>query len=118
AGEPKGRGAGREDVGRNLRAGLAFGLGVTLAMAALASAGGCSIQRVAVRSLGDMLASGDSTYASDDDPELIEAALPFGLKLIDGLLEQQPEHRGLLLAASRGYLLYAHAFVAIPAEQA
>lgn len=78
---------------------------------------GCSIQRYAINSLGDMLASGDSIYASDDDPELIAEALPFGLKLIEGLLAEQPEHPELLLAAARGYVLYAYAFVAIPAER-
>jgi predicted anti-sigma-YlaC factor YlaD len=84
----------------------------------LALLGGCSIQRYAISSVGDILASGDSVYETDNDPELIEEALPFGLKLIESLLAEQPKHRGLLLAAARGYLLYSYAFVAIPAEQA
>src|SRR5690606_8696133 len=44
-------------------------------------------------------------------------ALPFGLKLLDGLLVRQPANRDLLLAAARGYALYTHAFVALPAER-
>ncbi|HEX6998067.1 MAG TPA: TRAP transporter TatT component family protein [Gammaproteobacteria bacterium] len=88
------------------------------ALAALAACvAGCSVQRLAVRSVGDMLASGDSIFTSDADPELVADALPFALKLLDGLIAEQPEHRGLLLAAARGYLLYAYAFVALPAEQ-
>jgi predicted anti-sigma-YlaC factor YlaD len=57
-------------------------------------------------------------YETENDPALVAEALPFGLKLIDSLLAEQPDHRGLLLAAARGYLLYGYAFVGVPAEQA
>lgn len=80
--------------------------------------GGCSIQRYAINSIGDMLASGGSVFESDDDPELIAEALPFSLKLLDSLLQEQPDHRGMLLVAARGYLLYGYAFVGIAAEEA
>ena len=79
---------------------------------------GCSVKRYAINTLGDMLASGDSVFVTDDDPVLISEALPFSLKLLESLLAEEPEHRGLLLAAGRGYLLYTYAFVHIPAEQA
>jgi predicted anti-sigma-YlaC factor YlaD len=69
--------------------------------------GGCSIRQSAVNMLGDALSGGGGAYASDDDPELIGAALPFGLKLFESLLEVSPDHRGLLLAASRGFTAYA-----------
>lgn len=65
-----------------------------------------------------MLASGGTVFLSDDDPILVSEALPFSLKLIESLLAEEPEHVGLLLAASRGYLLYTYAFVHLPAEQA
>jgi predicted anti-sigma-YlaC factor YlaD len=81
------------------------------------SLGGCSIQRLAMRSVGDALASSDSVFQTDDDPVLIGQALPFSLKLIESLLADQPDHRGLLLAATRGYLLYSYAYVDIPAEE-
>jgi predicted anti-sigma-YlaC factor YlaD len=80
--------------------------------------GGCSIQRFAINSIGDMLSSGGSVFESDDDPDLIAEALPFSLKLLDSLLQEQPEHRGMLLTAARGYLLYGYAFVGIAAEEA
>ena len=41
--------------------------------------------------VGDALSSGDSVYETDDDLELVGAALPFGLKLTESLLAQSPE---------------------------
>ena len=80
-------------------------------------ASGCSINRLAVDKVGDALAGGGGTYATDDDPELVGAALPFGLKLIESLLAQSPEHRGMLSAAASGYTQYAYGFVQLPAER-
>ena len=79
---------------------------------------GCSIRRLAVNRLGDALAQSGTTYASDDDPQLVREALPFALKLIESLLEQSPRHRGLLLAAAGGFTQYAHAFVQQDADEA
>jgi predicted anti-sigma-YlaC factor YlaD len=73
---------------------------------------------IAVDTLGDMLASGDSVFTEDDDIELIGEALPFSLKLVESLLAESPDHRGLLLAAARGYVLYSYAYVHFAAEQA
>jgi predicted anti-sigma-YlaC factor YlaD len=72
---------------------------------------GCSIQRLAVNSLGNALARGGSVYARDDDPELIREATPFGLKTIESLLEEAPRHQGLLFAAVSGFTQYGYAFV-------
>jgi predicted anti-sigma-YlaC factor YlaD len=77
---------------------------------------GCSLQRFAVNRLSDALASGSSVYATDDDPELVAAALPFGLKTIESLLLQSPHHRGLLLAATSGFTQYSYAFVQTRAD--
>ena len=68
--------------------------------------------------LGNMLASSGSTFTSDEDPELVEAAIPFGLKLYEGLLAESPKHTGLLLAAASGFTEYAYAFVDVKAEEA
>jgi predicted anti-sigma-YlaC factor YlaD len=72
---------------------------------------GCSIRRVAINKIGNMLASGGNTFTSDDDPELVEAAIPFGLKLYESLLAESPKHTGLLLAAAQGFTEYSYAFV-------
>jgi predicted anti-sigma-YlaC factor YlaD len=88
------------------------------AMAALALApAGCSLKRLAINTLGDALSESGATYASDDDPELVAEALPFALKLIESILEQSPEHRGLLTAAASGFTQYAYAFVDLEADR-
>src|SRR5439155_6103917 len=51
------------------------------------------------------------------DPELIRAAAPFSLKLIESLLADNPGHRGLHLAATRGFTQYAYAFLQQEAEE-
>ena len=35
---------------------------------------GCSIKKVAINKLGNALASGGTTFTSDEDPELVRAA--------------------------------------------
>ena len=83
----------------------------------LAAASGCSIKKIAVNKLGDSLASGGTTFTSDDDPDLVGEALPFSLKLMESLLAESPRHRGLLLAASSGFTQYAFVYVQEPAEE-
>ena len=78
---------------------------------------GCSVKKMAVNLLGNALASSGSTFASDEDPELIKAAVPFSLKLMESLLAESPRHQGLLLAASSGFTQYAYAFVQLEADQ-
>jgi len=72
---------------------------------------GCSVKRLAVRGFANALAGGSDIYASDDDPELVRAALPFGLKTIEALLAQDPQNPKLLLAAASGFTQYSYAFV-------
>ena len=66
----------------------------------------CSVKRTAVDIVGNAISGGAGSYASDDDPELIREALPFGLKTYESLLEVSPEHQALLLSAARGYTAY------------
>jgi predicted anti-sigma-YlaC factor YlaD len=88
---------------------------VVLAIAAL-GVGGCSVRRLAVNALGNALAEGTSSWASDDDPELIRQATPFALKTIESLLAESPRNRNLLLAASSGFTQYGYAFVQSEAD--
>jgi predicted anti-sigma-YlaC factor YlaD len=76
----------------------------------------CSIRRWAAGKLGDVLASGGTTYASDDDPELVGDALPFALKTIEGLLDTTPRHKGLLFAAASGFTQYAYVYLQTEAD--
>src|SRR5438552_17665610 len=78
---------------------------------------GCSIRRMAVNKLGDALAAGGTTFASDDDPDLVKAAAPFSLKLMESLLAESPKHKGLLLATASGFTQYAYAFVQQDADE-
>ena len=88
---------------------FASSLRLLIAVFAVGAASGCSIQRFAVNKVGDALAGGGGTYAADDDPELVRAAIPFSLKLIESLLESSPRHEGLLLTAASGFTQYSSA---------
>lgn len=73
---------------------------------------GCSINKMAVDSIGNALAgSSASVFATDNDPELVRDALPFTLKLMETLLAESPENTNLLLAATSGFTQYGYAFV-------
>lgn len=87
-------------------------------MAAAGALSGCSVKTFAVNKLGDaMSAPGPSVYTTDDDPDLIRAALPFSLKTVESLLQTSPRHKGLLLTACSGFTSYANAFVQLDAEE-
>ncbi|MBZ5601006.1 MAG: TRAP transporter TatT component family protein [Acidobacteriia bacterium] len=77
----------------------------------------CSVKKYAINQLGDALAGTGTSFAADDDPELIRAAVPFSLKLVESLLLESPRHEGLLLAASRGFTQFAYAFVQEDADE-
>jgi predicted anti-sigma-YlaC factor YlaD len=78
---------------------------------------GCSPQHLVVNLVGNALTGSDDVWASDDDLELIRDAVPFGLKTYESLLAASPRHRGLLLAAGRGFTQYAYAFVHSEADR-
>jgi hypothetical protein len=101
----------REPVARFTRA-AALGL---ILFAALGS--GCSVRNVALNGLGGALAASGSGFGSDDDPDLIRAAAPFSLKLMESVLAEAPRHAGLLAAASSGFAQYSFAFVHLDADE-
>lgn len=83
----------------------------------LLSSTGCSIRRLAVGKVADALSKGGTTFTSDDDPELVRDALPFSLKLMESLLSEAPDHRGLLLAVTSGFTQYGYAFIQQEADE-
>jgi len=90
----------------------------SLVIALAFAAAGCSVRQIAIDGLGQAIAEGGTAFAADDDPELVRAAAPFSLKLVESLLAESPQNPGLLLAAARGFTQYAYAFVQQDAEQA
>jgi predicted anti-sigma-YlaC factor YlaD len=78
---------------------------------------GCSARRYAMNQVADVVSQGSATFASDDDPELIRAATPFSLKLLESFLNENPKHRGLLSATASGFTEYAYAFVQQDADE-
>jgi len=87
------------------------------ALLAVSLAGGCSVRTFALNQMGDALASSGSTFASDNDVELIGAAAPFSLKLMESVLAETPDHRELLLAVTKGFVQYSYAYVELPADE-
>jgi predicted anti-sigma-YlaC factor YlaD len=84
---------------------------------ALTLVSGCSLKHMAVNKVGDALAGSGTTFSSDDDPELIRAAVPFSLKLMESLLAESPRHQGLLFATASGFTQYSYAFVQQDADE-
>ena len=90
-----------------MRLGLAAGL-----LAALAWLPGCSlVANMAVNSIAGLLAEGEAVLRSDDDLDLVKAPLANNLWLMETMLETSPEHREMLLSATKGFLLFAYGFV-------
>ena len=104
----------RRDFLRDYQKEMLF-IPVCLLMALILSS--CSLKMYAVNRMGDAMAGSGSTFARDDNPELIRAATPFSLKLMESLLAESPEHRGLLLAAARGFTQYGYAFIQQDADE-
>lgn len=93
-----------------------FRIASTTLLAAILGGPSCSVRRYAINQVGNALAEGPSVYETDEDVELVGEALPFGLKLVESLLVQSPNHRGLLLTGCSGFVLYSYAYVDYRAE--
>ncbi|MFO0727064.1 MAG: TRAP transporter TatT component family protein [Myxococcota bacterium] len=87
----------------------------SILLLAVLSSSGC--KSLAIGAVADALSGTGGAFAEDDDPELVEAAIPFGLKTMESVIVQTPEHRGLLLALCSGFVQYGEAFVHMPAER-
>lgn len=77
---------------------------------------GCSIKTMAVNAVANSLAAPSTVMTRDDDPELVAAAIPFGLKTYESLLESVPKNEALLIATCSGYTSYTYGFVLTPAD--
>lgn len=80
---------------------------------------GCtSIRRSAVNMVGDAMTSGSSVFETDEDMGLVGDALPFGLKFMEMLLGESPDHPGLLLTTCKGFVLYSYGYASHEAKLA
>ena len=77
---------------------------------------GC--RSIALSAAADAVSGSGGAYGKDPDPELVRAAVPFGLKTMEGLLEEKPEHEGLLTSLASGFTQYGYAFVQQDADAA
>jgi predicted anti-sigma-YlaC factor YlaD len=86
----------------------------------LASLAGCrgAARGAALSLAADAAAETGNAYASDEDPELVRDAIPFGLKTMEGLVEEKPRHVPLLTSLASSFTQYAYAFVQADADQA
>lgn len=82
------------------------------------SLSGCSVRSYALRGVADALSGPGGNYGTDDDPELVRAAAPFGLKTMEQLADSLPDHRAIRLAMASGFAQYAYAFVNEEADRA
>jgi predicted anti-sigma-YlaC factor YlaD len=74
------------------------------------------LKTIALGSLADAMSSTGTTFSSDEDPELVAAAVPFALKTMESLMPELPEHAALRIAACSGFTQYGYAFVLHPAK--
>jgi predicted anti-sigma-YlaC factor YlaD len=78
---------------------------------------GCSlISNKATKMVADTLSAGGTTMTSDNDPELVRDAVPFGLKTYESLLESLPKYVPLLRATCSGFTSYAYGYLATDAD--
>ena len=84
--------------------------GLVLAMVALLALSACSPRQMAVREMASILETGAYRFEQDDDLELIEAALPANIKLLEAFLVETPDDLQIRTLLARLYGSYAFAF--------
>ena len=72
---------------------------------------GCSIQRLAIRSMSGVLNNSMNALYEESDLKLAEPAIASDLKLLEGLLKGDPDNDNLLFLATQGFAAYALGFV-------
>ena len=85
--------------------------GLLLAALLAASAGGCSTGRLVARATTPVLGGSLVAMHRETDLALAEAATPASLKLLEGLIIEDPGNRPLREYAAQGFYGYAFGFV-------
>ena len=86
--------------------------------AMVAGLSGCGlIKGIAVNNVASMLSESGSSVTADNDPDLIEAAIPTTLKVYEALLESTPKNTELLMATCRMSTEFAYGFLQDKADR-
>ncbi len=72
---------------------------------------GCSIQKLAVRSMGDIMNNGFAVLNEESDLELAEKSIASNLKLLEAMIKSDPNNSEILQLLCTGYSSYALGFV-------
>jgi TRAP transporter T-component len=76
----------------------------------------CSPATMGMNRMAAALSDTAAAYGRDDDPELVRTGAPATLKMVEMMLDANPEHAGLLLTACSGFAQYAYAFLQVDSE--
>lgn len=82
----------------------------------IAATAACSPKQIGMNRMADALTTTASLYGRDNDIELVRAAAPSTLKLVEMVLEDRPNHPGLLTTACKGFTQYSYGFLHVDAE--
>ncbi|WP_141733730.1 TRAP transporter TatT component family protein [Oligoflexus tunisiensis] len=80
-------------------------------LATSVSLSNCSLKTMAVQQMGELVASGVPAFEKDEDLELIRDAIPANLKLLEAMLESDPENKQIPAILSQMYASYGFAFL-------
>ena len=72
---------------------------------------GCSTGKMVVRGSQTIMDSGIEAMNSETDLQLARAAMPANLKLMEGMLLEDPDNIDLLLFAAQGFYGYSYGFI-------
>ncbi len=79
---------------------------------------GCGlIKGIAINNVASMLAESGTSVTSDNDPDLVGAAIPTTLKVYEALLESAPKNSDLLMATCRISTQYAYGYLQNEADR-
>jgi hypothetical protein len=92
------------------------GFVICLTVVVVSATTACSPQKIALNRMASALADASSVYETDNDPEFVRLAAPSTLKTVEMLLDQDPNHQGLLLTACRGFTEYSYGFLHVESE--
>ena len=86
-------------------------LRVALFIGSLLLLAGCSTGKMVVRGSQTIMDSGIEAMNSEMDLQLARAAMPANLKLMEGMLLEDPDNIDLLLYAAQGFYGYSYGFI-------